>query len=86
MQEKALQKAQELVSTVESNMNTNRDQAISKANSYLSACLTEGSSKMMDHRFQEILLGCTVDDQKTIKRHLQDMVEKYSKEEESKDL
>ncbi|XP_076441444.1 BAG family molecular chaperone regulator 2-like [Babylonia areolata] len=48
-----------------------------KARSYLNACLPEPVGPI-DSRFQSLVLGCTVDDQKDVQRHLESLVRELS--------
>ena len=42
-----------------------------KANSFLNACLSESTSGPIDYKFQKIVLGCKLEDQKSIRQRLE---------------
>jgi BCL2-associated athanogene 2 len=51
--------------------------AMQQARSYLNACLPE-TAGAIDSRFQSLVLGCALDDQKDVRRRLESLVREYS--------
>lgn len=51
--------------------NVDQDGAKNIARSYLNACSAEPVGKDINHRFQGLILDCTADDQKVVKRKLE---------------
>ena len=67
-----------LVSCLEHNCilgDQNTDDYKKVAKSYLNACLSEAISGPVDYKFQKIILGCTVEDQKMFRRRLECLVQ-----------
>ncbi|XP_062583235.1 BAG family molecular chaperone regulator 2-like [Saccostrea cucullata] len=82
-QEAALNKVNKLLHEIEHQFTINIEKSLPRAISYLNACLTEPMEGHIDHRFQGMVIECTIDDQKKIKRRLQSLVEMYNNTEES---
>lgn len=72
---------QELQTRLASNDNVPR-MAVKQARSYLNACLPEAVGSI-DTRFQSLVLGCAVDDQKDVRRRLQSLVRESNVDLES---
>ncbi|KAF5278042.1 hypothetical protein FQR65_LT15814 [Abscondita terminalis] len=69
-QEEALHQINHLIDSLVVGMKTDPDNTQSKCISYLNSCSSHGQG-VIDKNFESILLGCTVDDQKRVKKRLQ---------------
>lgn len=54
-------------------MKSGKPSAIETAKSYLNAC-AEDEGTVVDYRFQGIILECTADDQKMVRKKLKEMI------------
>lgn len=83
-QQQALDKVNGLISNVV-RMAENEaeiDKAKAMAESYLNCCLSDGSAsadekKIIDEKFAKVLIACTADDQKKVRRRLQKILEQF---------
>ncbi|KAK4884661.1 hypothetical protein RN001_000932 [Aquatica leii] len=69
-QEEALHQINHLIDSLVVGMKTDPDVMQSKCISYLNSCSSHGQG-VIDKNFESILLGCTIDDQKRVKKRLQ---------------
>jgi BCL2-associated athanogene 2 len=80
-QEAALNNVNKLLQELEHQVTVDSQKTLHKARSYLNACLSEPVTAHIDHRFQGMVIDCTIDDQKKIRRRLENLVEIYSPDE-----
>ncbi|CAC5413094.1 BAG2 [Mytilus coruscus] len=76
LQENALQKINEILQNLKVQMKSGKQSAIEQAKSYLNACSEDGGT-VVDYRFQGIILECTADDQKMVRKKLKEMITHY---------
>lgn len=74
IQEKALQRTKEILQNLKGLLIKGKQSAVDTAKSYLNACSSEPEGRIVDHRFQGIILECTADDQKMIRKKLKEMI------------
>lgn len=75
-QVQSLQKVNDILRELQNRLFSNDDipqRAIQQAHLYLNACLPEAVGSI-DTRFQSLVLGCALDDQKDVRRRLQSLV------------
>lgn len=81
-QETALNKVNKLMHEIEHQFNLDIQKTLHRAKAYLNACLSEPVGAHIDHRFQGMVIECTIDDQKKIRKRLECLVEQYSSSED----
>jgi hypothetical protein len=68
-----LQRTKEILQNLKGLLIMGKQSAVDTAKSYLNACSSEPVG-IVDHRFQGIILECTADDQKMIRKKLKEMI------------
>ncbi|XP_018575337.1 BAG family molecular chaperone regulator 2 isoform X1 [Anoplophora glabripennis] len=79
MQEEALFQVNHLIDGLVIALKSDPETAKAKCISYMNACSSNMVQGIMDKRFESALLGCTVDDQKKVKRRLQGLLHYFDK-------
>ena len=67
-------KIEELVEMIQSG---SPDEALSTAQSYLNSCSEGTGSSMLDQTFEALLLSCTSEDQKAVKKRILNIIENF---------
>ncbi|KAK9719325.1 hypothetical protein QE152_g22752 [Popillia japonica] len=73
-QEEALHQVNHLIDALVMTLKTDPDGAKEKCVSYMNACSPQHVHGIMDKKFENALLGCTLDDQKRVKKRLQGLL------------
>ncbi|KAI4469179.1 bag family molecular chaperone regulator 2 [Holotrichia oblita] len=73
-QEEALHQVNHLIDALVMTLKTDPDGAKEKCISYMNACSSQHVHGIMDKKFENALLGCTLDDQKRVKKRLQGLL------------
>ncbi|GJQ79068.1 hypothetical protein Trydic_g5324 [Trypoxylus dichotomus] len=73
-QEEALHQINHLIDALVMSLKTDPDGAKEKCVSYMNACSSQHVQGVTDKTFENALLGCTLDDQKRIKKRLQGLL------------
>lgn len=79
MQEEALYQVNHLIDNLVISLKTDTDMARATCISYMNACSSHMVQGVTDKNFESALLGCTVDDQKKVKRRLQGLLHYFEK-------
>lgn len=74
IQERALQRTKEILQNLKGQIKIGKHLAVETAKSYLNSCSSEPEGTIIDYRFQGLVLECTADDQKKIRKHLKEMI------------
>lgn len=83
-QQKALENVNLFLEKLSDAMKVNRETAKQTCQSYLSACSSDQFKSIpVDDKFQNIIIQCTVDDQKKIRKSLESILSTMSKLEVS---
>lgn len=77
-QEESLYQVNHLIDTLVVSAKIDPDGTKSKCISYMSACSSHGMD-FTDKNFESVLLGCTLDDQKRVKKRLQGLLNYFDK-------
>lgn len=78
LQEKALENVTKVIEQLTEEVNSDRELAVQKCLSYLSACSSNERSHCStpsDEKFQSAIIECAVDDQKKIRKKLESLYE-----------
>lgn len=78
-QEEALFQVNHLIDGLVVGLKTDPESAKAKCVSYMNACSSNMVEGITDKHFESALLGCTVDDQKKVKRRLQGLLTYFEK-------
>lgn len=78
IQETALQRIKDILNSLNEDMSSGKKKSVDQAKSYLNACSSENEGNIVDHRFQGIILDCTADDQKAIRKKLKEMINNFN--------
>lgn len=73
-QEEALNKATSIIDEVVQKLLDNMESGRQRLLALHAACLTEAPAVPIDQRFQAVVIGCALDDQKKIKRRLETLL------------
>lgn len=68
-----------LIDTLVMGLKTDSDGTKSKCISYMNACSSHFVHGITDKNFESVLLGCTLDDQKRVKKRLQGLLNYFDK-------
>ncbi|CAG9828155.1 unnamed protein product [Diabrotica balteata] len=79
LQEEALFQVNRLIDGLVMGLKSDAELARSKCESYMNACSASVVTGATDKNFESTLLGCTVDDQKKVKRRLQGLLNYFEK-------
>ncbi|KAJ8934144.1 hypothetical protein NQ314_013554 [Rhamnusium bicolor] len=79
MQEEALFQVNHLIDGLVISLKGDGETAKAKCVSYMNACSSNLVQGITDKKFESALLGCTVDDQKKVKRRLQGLLNYFDK-------
>ncbi|XP_045481123.1 BAG family molecular chaperone regulator 2 [Harmonia axyridis] len=79
LQEEALHQVNHLIDGLIMYVKTDADFAKAKCLSYMNACSSHVEEGVTDKNFESALLGCTVDDQKRVKKRLQGLLNYFDK-------
>ncbi|XP_072392162.1 BAG family molecular chaperone regulator 2 isoform X2 [Diabrotica undecimpunctata] len=79
LQEEALFQVNRLIDGLVMGLKSDAELARSKCESYMNACSASVVQGATDKNFESTLLGCTVDDQKKVKRRLQGLLNYFEK-------
>ena len=79
MQEEALFQVNHLIDGLVISLKGDAETAKAKCVSYMNACSSSTVQGITDKKFESALLGCTVDDQKKVKRRLQGLLNYFDK-------
>ncbi|XP_071051123.1 uncharacterized protein [Onthophagus taurus] len=70
LQEEALHQVNHLIDSLVITLKTDDEQARERCISYMNACASHNLYEITDKKFENALLGCTLDDQKRVKKRL----------------
>lgn len=79
MQEDALFQINHLIDGLVISLRTDPDGTKVRCQSYMNACSSHYIHGITDKNFESALLGCTVDDQKRVKKRLQGLLNYFDK-------
>ncbi|KAJ8947267.1 hypothetical protein NQ318_014163 [Aromia moschata] len=79
MQEEALFQVNHLIDSLVIALKSDAETAKAKCVTYMNACSSSTVQGITDKKFESALLGCTVDDQKKVKRRLQGLLNYFDK-------
>ncbi|CAH0550625.1 unnamed protein product [Brassicogethes aeneus] len=79
MQEEALHQVNHLIDGLVMGLKVDPVSAKLKCVSYMNACSSNVENGVTDKRFESALLGCTLDDQKRVKKRLQGLLNYFDK-------
>ncbi|KAK9877522.1 hypothetical protein WA026_018630 [Henosepilachna vigintioctopunctata] len=79
LQEEALHQVNHLINGLIMCVKSDPDYAMAKCSSYMNACSPHVEQGVTDKHFESTLLGCTVDDQKRVKKRLQGLLKYFDK-------
>ncbi|KAJ8925684.1 hypothetical protein NQ315_009531 [Exocentrus adspersus] len=79
MQEEALFQVNHLIDGLVKGLKSDAESTKAKCIAYMNACSSSMVSGITDKRFESALLGCTLDDQKKVKRRLQGLLHYFDK-------
>lgn len=74
MQEDALHQVNSLIDSLVMGLREDPDGAKARCISYMNACSSHFVQGVTDKKFESALLGCTLDDQKRVKKRLQGLL------------
>lgn len=78
-QEDALYQVNHLIDTLVVSAKLDPDGTKSRCVTYMNACSSHVSAGVTDKKFESTLLGCTLDDQKRVKKRLQGLLNYFDK-------
>ncbi|VEN43824.1 unnamed protein product [Callosobruchus maculatus] len=79
MQEEALFQVNHLIDSLVITLRSDPETAKQRCVSYMNACSSQNVQGITDKNFESALLGCTMDDQKKVKRRLQGLLNYFEK-------
>lgn len=79
MQEEALFQVNHLIDGLVVDLRNDHDAAKQRCVSYVNACSSIMVEGIMDKKFESALLGCTIDDQKRVKKRLQGLLSYFER-------
>lgn len=79
MQEEAMHQVNSLIDSLVVGIKTDPDNSKARCVSYMNACSAHLVQGATDKNFESALLGCTLDDQKRVKKRLQGLLNYFDK-------
>uniref|UniRef100_H3B5T6 BAG domain-containing protein n=1 Tax=Latimeria chalumnae TaxID=7897 RepID=H3B5T6_LATCH len=76
-QEEALQQVDTIMEELQQELRGNPAQARAQLHACLNACKAHGAEGHADHKFQSLLIGCALEDQKRVRQRLESLAGNY---------